>query len=515
MSTALPPGLDLATFSLALDGFRAATGAQWVFADEAGRDSYLDPFAVGPRDAHAAAAAVAPASIDELREVLAVANRFRVPLWPVSMGKNFAYGTAAPALRGSVVLDLKRMNRVLEIDEQMGTALVEPGVSFFDFKAELDRRQSRFWMSGPAHSWGSVIGNALEHGVGYTPYGLHAETICGMEVMLADGSLVRTGLGAVEGTREWQAYRWPFGPSWDGLFTQSNFGVVTKMGLALMPEPEGMAGVTIDVPGKGDLAALIEVLRPLRMNETINAAYTIANGWRQITGGRHRPQVYDGPGAIPPARVGELLAQDGRGWWNVIFNLFDRPAGLDLRLDAIRAAFAEKLPAARITVQRWQQGEPQQPWMRQETGLGPLGIVDWHGSPGGHTDFGPVIAPVGERVEQVYDIVERRMAEAGIDPWVGMFGLGTRAIVLVGDFIYLRDDAEMTGRVHAAFRLLCEDMKAIGVGLYRSHVSFMEDAVGMHGWGDGALPRLNDRIKQELDPNGILAPGKQGIGSWT
>lgn len=514
MTDVLPPGLGNAQFAQALDELRGAVGNDWVIADDAGRASYLDPFAPGNMQDHAPSAAVAPANVEELRQILSVASRYRLALWPISMGKNFAYGTAAPHLRGSVVLDLKRMNRILEIDEVMGTALVEPGVSFFDLKAELDRRQSGFWMSGPAHSWGSVIGNALEHGVGYTPYGLHAETICGMEVMLADGSLVRTGMGAVEGSQEWQAYSWPFGPKWDGMFTQSNFGIVTKMGLHLMPAPEGMAGVTIDVPGKADLRALVDTLRPLKMNDTINATYTIANGWRQITGGRHRPQVYTGPGAIPQAVVEELLAADGKGWWNVIFNLFDRPAGLDLRLDAIRQAFAANLPGARIRVQRWQKGEPQQPWMRQEVSLAPLGIVDWHGSPGGHTDFGPVIAPVGERVQQVYDIIERRMIEYGIDPWVGMFGLGTRAMVMVADFIYLRDDPEMTDRVRRGFRQLCSDMKAIGIGLYRAHISFMQDAVVMHGWGNGALPRLNNRIKAELDPNGILAPGKQGIGSW-
>src|SRR6188768_3037817 len=230
-----PPEMSAATFEQALDGLRGAVGTQWVFASDADRASYLDPFSIGDPQEHASAAAVAPAGVDELRAVLAVANRFGVPLWPVSMGKNFAYGTAAPRLKNSVILDLKRMNRVLEVDERLGYAVVEPSVSFFDFKEELDRRGSRLWMSGPSQSWGSVIGNALEHGVGYTPYGTHAEAICGMEVMLADGSLVRTGMGAVANTHEWQCYRWPFGPQWDGLFTQSNFGIVTKMGIWLMP----------------------------------------------------------------------------------------------------------------------------------------------------------------------------------------------------------------------------------------------------------------------------------------
>ena len=70
-------------------------------------------------------------------------------------------------------------------------------------------------------------------------------------------------------------------------------------------------------------------------------------------------------------------------------------------------------------------------------------------------------------------------------------------------------------KIAAELDQLREDMEEIGVGLYRSHITFLQDAVGLHTWGDHALPRLNERIKQALDPNGIIAPGKQGIGSWS
>ena len=507
-----PAGISPATFARALDGFRRAVGAQWVFTSEEDRASYLDPFDIGAQDEHASSAAVAPANVEELRAILLVANQFKVPLWPVSMGKNFAYGTAAPMLRGSVVLDLKRMNAILEINEELAYAVVEPGVSFFDFKDELDRRKSGLWMSGPSHSWGSVIGNALEHGIGYTPTGVHADMICGMEVMLADGSLVRTGFGALEGSEEWQCYKWPFGPAWDGLFTQSNFAIVTKMGIWLMPEPDEVAGVSIDVWNKNDLTKLIDTLRPLKLNDTINATYTLMNGWRQATGGISRTELHDGPGAIPQAAVDKRLKARGKGFWNVSFNLFDRRGAMDSRIAAIQEGFAKTLPDAKFTVTRWVKGQPKPAWLRQDTTLAALGIVDYFGSPGGHTDFAPLVAPIGKRVEQVYSIIEKRFIEFGIDPWMGAFGAGPRALIFVADMFYLRDDPEMTARCRKLFRQLCDDMAAIGVGIYRTHLAFMEDGAAMHRWGDGALPRLNDRLKAALDPNGIFAPGKQGIG---
>jgi 4-cresol dehydrogenase (hydroxylating) len=508
MSRVLPPNVAERDFDRALRAFAAVVGPEWLFTSDEDRQSYLDPMAIGDPREHEPSGALAPQSVEEIQGILAIANRYRIPLWPVSMGKNFAYGTAAPRMQGTMVLDLKRLNRVLEVNEELACALVEPGVSFFDFHRRL--ADTKLWMSGPAHSWGSVIGNALEHGVGYTVYGVHAEAICGMEVVLANGEIVRTGMGAVAGSREWQAYKQGYGPVWDGAFTQSNFGIVTKMGIWLMPEPEGMAGVTISLAREEDLEALVDTLRPLRLDDTINSTYTIMNGVRQVFRVGARSRLYQGSGHLPREVIAEQLQKQGDGWWSVIFNLFDRPAGLDVRLRAIEEAFA-RIPGARLTTQRWRRGEPLAPWMRQDVSLAPLGVIDWHGSPGGHTDFGPVVAPVGARVREVYDLVYRRFEEFGIDCFVGMFGVGSRAIVMVADLIYNRSDADMTQRARALFRTLTQDAARIGVGIYRAHLNFMDDGAAMYGYNDHALRRFAERVKDCLDPNGILAPGKQGI----
>jgi 4-cresol dehydrogenase (hydroxylating) flavoprotein subunit len=59
-------------------------------------------------------------------------------LAPSSRPKNNAYGGGAPRLRGSVVLSLRRMNRILEVNEELAYAVVEPGVTFFDLCADLN-----------------------------------------------------------------------------------------------------------------------------------------------------------------------------------------------------------------------------------------------------------------------------------------------------------------------------------------------------------------------------------------
>src|SRR5690606_17454403 len=186
---ALPPGLNAEDFARALEEPRAAAGSEWVFTSD--EDTALHRDACSPYGAEgaerAASAAVAPAEDEQVQEVLRIANRFRIPIYPISTGRNLAFGGSAPVLSGSVVLDLKQMNRVLEVDEQNAYALVEPGVSYFNLYRHIQERGLRLMIDVPTPGWGSVVGNALVHGVGSTPMWAHFAAPCGQEVRLAQG----------------------------------------------------------------------------------------------------------------------------------------------------------------------------------------------------------------------------------------------------------------------------------------------------------------------------------------
>ena len=235
----LPPGLTPGDFAAALEDFRSVVGKDHVHTGEA-LSSYVDPYSIAAApDAHSTPAAVAPESAEQEQSVLKIANQYKVPLWPISCGKNHGYGGAAPRMPGTVVLDLNRMKRILEVNVESGYALVEPGVSYFDLYRHLQDNGIKLWLDVPDPGWGSVVGNALERGVGYTPYGDHFMMQCGMEVVLPSGEMVRTGMGAMAGSNTWQLFKYGYGPYLDGMFSQSNYGVVTKMGIWLMPEPPG------------------------------------------------------------------------------------------------------------------------------------------------------------------------------------------------------------------------------------------------------------------------------------
>jgi len=170
------------------------------------------------------------------------------------------YGGAAPRVRGSVTIDLgKRMNKILDINPEDYTCLVEPGVSYYAlYEALKEKGYDHMWIDTPDLGGGSVLGNAVDRGVGYTPYGDHWACHSGLEVVLPTGEVIRTGMGALPGNNTWQTFPYGFGPysEWvapgplaccscelmvlsSGIFSQSNFGIVTKMGMTLMPNPGG------------------------------------------------------------------------------------------------------------------------------------------------------------------------------------------------------------------------------------------------------------------------------------
>ena len=155
MTTALPPMVSEKSLAAALDGFVAALGSAAVLTSEAQLAEFRDPFAHASWDEYTASAVVMPTTVEEIQEVLRVANEHRVPLWTHGQGRNNGYGGPAPRVRGSVIVSLRNMNRVLEIDEESAYAVVEPGVRWFDLYDAIRAGGHRLWLSIADVGWGA------------------------------------------------------------------------------------------------------------------------------------------------------------------------------------------------------------------------------------------------------------------------------------------------------------------------------------------------------------------------
>ncbi|HAX97758.1 MAG TPA: hypothetical protein DCY12_02380, partial [Candidatus Atribacteria bacterium] len=196
---------------------------------------------------------VLPTTTEQVQEIMRFANREKIPVVPYTAGSNIG-GLTIPE-RGGILLDLKRMNKIIRVDLECHYAIIEPGVSHALLAAELYKHNMRWsWPVGPPS--GSVSSNCLCHGIGGMSgrYGLNSEEITSMEVVLPDGTLIRVGSCAIQ-DQSWHSCM-PL-PRADGIFTGwlGTTGVVTKMGVRIHPIPPLLKVFTVSTQNIEDMAS--------------------------------------------------------------------------------------------------------------------------------------------------------------------------------------------------------------------------------------------------------------------
>lgn len=515
MSTILPPGVSERDFSTAIDAFRKVVGDENVLTTPEEMERYRDPYSPSGANVNRASAAVAPGSVEEVQEVIRIANQTGVPLSVIATGNNRGYGAGAPRLAGAVVLDTgKRLNKVLEVNEKLGYAVVEPGVSYFDLYNYLRENNIGLWIDCADLGWGSVLGNAMERGGGYTPYGDHFGMHCGMEVVLPDGDVLRTGMGALPGSKTWNLFQYGYGPYLDGIFTQSNFGVVTKMGIQLMPAPPGARTHMITFDQLDDLAEVVEITSPLVMRRLFHNLPILRNIF--LDGGvmSTRAEWYEGEGALPDSAVEEMKEALKLGYWNMYFTLYGPPEDTE-PLAAKIWSFYEHIPGAKFytTEDRDDRGSHVlHDRHRISTGtpsLEELALMDWIPN-GGHLSIAPISTPDGaELLEQVHML--RDLAKSHGRDYCSLISLFGKAVIHVFLVLFDTTDEEDKSGALELSKQLVADAAARGDGEMRTHNALMDQVASTYSWNDGALLRFEEKIKDAIDPNGIIAPGKSGI----
>ncbi|MEE8495756.1 MAG: FAD-binding oxidoreductase [Xanthomonadales bacterium] len=513
MNKTLPDGISAAEFNAAVNELKTAIGERWVFTDDVTHlRAYYDHQAIRDPALTAPSAAVAPENIVGIQKILAIARKYLIPLWTVSTGKNLAYGTAAPRMAGCIVLDLKRMNRIIEVNEKHAYAVLEPGVSYFDLYKHLQKTGSKLWIDCAAPGWGGVLGNLMDRGVGYTPYGEHFTTACGMQIVLADGTVMDTGMGNQLGSTTSDTYKYGRGPWVDGMFTMANYGIVTRLSIQLMPEPPGYRPYMVTFPKEEDIEQLTELLRPLKINMVIpNAAVTVElllEAAIQVT----RAQYYSGNGAVPDSVRKKIMADLDIGAWNFYGALYGPEPIMDNNWKLIEESFSQ-IKGVRFFFEQ-ERGEEiafgyRAKLMRGIPNMTEFSFLNWVPN-GAHTGFSPMAPVDGKTALEQYQLARQRLNDFGFD-YLGEFIVGWRDMHHIVVPVFNRDNEEEKRRLYEMMNVLIDEAAERGYGEYRTHLDFMDRVAGTFNWNDNALMRLNQRFKDVLDPQGILAPGKSGI----
>jgi FAD/FMN-containing dehydrogenase len=192
-----------------------------------------DPGAQQPRQADCV---VMPATAAEVQRIVQLANLEKIALTP--MGAGLTLSALTVPLRGGIVLDMKRMDKIIEVNEASRYAVIEAGVTQAALRAYLERNHPHLQHSTPeAPPTATIAGNILIHGHGHlTPrYGVNSQMVNGLEVVLPTGELCKLGSSSV--SPKWFS-RDPL-PDLMGLFLGwlGTTGIVTKLSIQLFPKP--------------------------------------------------------------------------------------------------------------------------------------------------------------------------------------------------------------------------------------------------------------------------------------
>ncbi|MGO2750930.1 MAG: FAD-binding oxidoreductase [Pseudoclavibacter sp.] len=518
--TYLPEGVSAEVFATAIREMREVIGAENVHTDDAIVREYDDKFPVTDGDEFRGGAVVWPGSTADVQAVVHIANTHLIPLHAFSTGRNLGYGGSSPMVTGSVLLHLgKRMNQVLEINEKLAYAVVEPGVDYATLYRAVQESGAKLMIDPAELDWGSVVGNTLDHGVGYTPYGDHSMWRCGMEIVLADGEVLRTGMGGLPESDAWHLYAGGIGPSIEGLFEQSNYGICTRMGIQLMPQPESAVTFAITFPREEDLAAIMEITLPLRIGMApIQSVPIVRNIVFDAACVSTREEWQVDPGPLTASAKQRMIDDLDSGYWILYATCYGPRWQVDRYLEIIEGAYAQ-IPGARFDTNETlpiSEGSRRADLLNARhllnTGVPnrhSAAVFDWFPN-AGHFFYAPVSAPSGEDAATQYRDTQRISDTYGKD-YLAQFIIGLREMHHICLPLYDTTDSVSRAETLQMTRELIETGAREGYGIYRTHNVLAEQVVETYSYNAHIQRTFNERIKDALDPNGILNPGKSGI----
>ena len=505
----------------ALDAFAAAVGRRHV---RTGRQTLGAAARTTFATTQRLAAIVRPGTREQVQAVMRAASRHHVTIHPVSGGLNWGYGARVPVADGAVLLDLGRLDRIVAYDEELGCVTIEAGVTQVQLSDYLIAAGDRFRIDANGSSpHSTLVGNLLARGFGATAYGDHVSAACGLEVVLADGTLVQTGYGAFPGSRVIGLDRWAPGPMLDGLFSQSNLGVVTKLTLWLMPAPERVEVVMFEMDDLDAVAACSDASRTWRLDGTVRGTFWIGNHWRVITGLNQFPWELGDPPLS--ATEGDALARQlGIARWTGFVPLYGSTARVAVDRRAVRAGLRGK--ARRVITFDDRILDVADPSPRDVfvgtlfqaySGRVVTGLrrAYWRKRTPIPTDPDPDRDRVGfmfctaalpfrgADIAEAIAAAESVIGHHGHEPAINCIGTRDRTVSLLASVVYDRDEPGADDRATACYSELAATLSGAGFTPFRLGVHSMDEMEKAEPSYRGVL----QAIKGALDATDIIAPG--------
>jgi 4-cresol dehydrogenase (hydroxylating) len=508
-------------------------GARMVRTDEATIRHYTANVSGLER---AITAVLYPESSADVQALVRMANEVRLPLYPISTGCNWGLGSKLPVRDGAALVDLSGMDRIHEVNETHGYAVIEPGVTQRQLHERLEAADSLYYLSVTGSgAETSILGNALDRGIAH--HGPRAEQISGLEVVLGTGELIRTGSGHFPQSQTTYLYRHGIGPSLDGLFCQSNFGIVTRAAIWLRRRQPAHGVLGCAIPGEEGLAALVDGVAALVRQGILDPCVHLSNRARarSVVGGMLAQQNAH-------REVGDILDAELRGAWNLSCPLSGTARHVRLRYREARAALRRFGPVSLMTDRSF---AARRAWYRMLSFLARFrrraALLDaveafYHHSKGVPSDAAlasipwclaagytpgadldatqcgtlfvlPILPLEGDAVRAAMEMAQQVTGKHGFTPYTTLNSASPESLEAVINLVFPRGDGKQVEQAHRCVDELVAGYMQKGFILYRAGIQSMSSILK----ADSPHWQLIARLKDVFDPKCIIAPGRYNL----
>lgn len=500
------------------------------------------------------AALVYPVSTEQVQNVMRAAKKFGIPIWPVSTGKNWGYGEKTACYPGGITMILERMNKIWHVDEELGYAVIEPGVTYRQLNDHLKTNSPTLWSdSAGTTQHASVLGNALDKGRGLTPYADHFGNLCGMDIVLSDGRLLETGGGPQNNNQVKHIYKWGVGPYLDGLFAQSNLGVVVKAGIWLMPAPECFDWAAFEYTASEEqFGAFIDDLRRLVFQGAIRSRPHLANDFAMMCILSQYPfeLLGDDKRCLSESALKTWRMRHGIAQWTFGCGLYGNSMEVLSQKRTIRSVLrrygriqfigaiikddwhGKLLRRLAPLVNRWLgksnafmdalipgvnlfRGIPTDHFVRQvyfkSHQQKPEDNIDPARDQCGLLWIGPVVPFTSQHVIHALMLAKDVFSRHKFDFFVEIIVESPRTIILLVGVFYERKNSSDAERAKVWYQEMRSLFLQNGYPPYRTTTMSMPDALRENAVANDFL----QTIKTAVDPSNIVAPGRYGVHSVT
>jgi len=428
---------------------------------------FIYSFDLGTTEPHRPDYAVVPRTTEEVQEIVKLANKEKIPIAPLGGGLSLA-GLAVP-LRGGIALDLKRMDSIIEINERARYVVVECGVSQGQLSSYLEKHHPNLRHSEPgAPPQATIAGNIAIHGQGdlAQPYGFNSDMVNGLEVVLPTGEVCKFGSCSIS-------------PNWFtlhplpdlGLFLgwSGTTGIITKLSLKLYPSKK-IKGVEQFVVEDEELVP--EIVYKITHTEMADDVVAFSAAIPPMTSGLHHINIL-----MTADSEKELEFKTGLFWDDILREYIRNGDGGFLNLSsAMKAGLTRRPQVSKAS--------------------------DW--KKGGGFEYVGAIMPV-----ETYPECYRRGVEISLRHDIPYTVLGriigrSHAMMFSWTYAFNRADPESIRQAREALHESDDLALELGGTIWKPGIYGQK--LVMERMDPNTL-KLMKKVKELLDPNGIMNPG--------